>query len=112
LDLRLFIFRISEFQNFSVSEFQNFSVSAFTPRGGTNIGTGRRFPKKVSVPAYPAFACAVKARKMRRFKVQVGIRQKTWRQKKLEKREKRGKSYWLEVIGGEEREHRTLNIQH
>jgi hypothetical protein len=24
---------------------------------------------------------------MRRFKVQVGIRQKTWRQKKLEKRE-------------------------
>jgi hypothetical protein len=35
---------------------------------------------------------------MRRFKVQVGIRQKTWRQKKLEKRVK---SYWLEVIGGE-----------
>jgi hypothetical protein len=31
----------------------------------------------------------------------VGIRQKTWRQKKVEKREKRGKSYWLEVIGGE-----------
>jgi hypothetical protein len=38
---------------------------------------------------------------MRRFKVQVGIRQKTWRQKKVEKREKRGKSYLLEVIGGE-----------
>jgi hypothetical protein len=40
---------------------------------------------------------------MRRFKVQVGIRQKTWRQKKLEKRgrKKRVKSYWLEVIGGE-----------
>jgi hypothetical protein len=75
------------FQNFRISEFQNFSVSAFTPRGGTNVGTGRKFPKKVSVPAYPAFACSLKTRKMRRFKVQVGIRQKTWRQKKLEKRE-------------------------
>ena len=90
LDLRLFIFRISAFQ-----------LSAFTPWGGTNVGTGRKIPKKVSVPAYPAFACALKTRKMRRFKVQVGRRQKTWRQKKLEKREKRGKSYWLEVIGGE-----------
>jgi hypothetical protein len=96
LDLRLFIFRISEFQNFRISEFQNFrisefqnfSVSAFTPRGGTNVGTGRKFPKKVSVPAYPAFACALKPRKMRRFKVQVGRRQKTWRQKKLEKRKR------------------------
>jgi hypothetical protein len=41
---------------------------------------------------------------MRRFKVQVGRRQKTWRQKKLEKRgrKKRVKSYWLEVIGKEE----------
>jgi hypothetical protein len=53
---------------------------------------------------------------MRRFKVQVGIRQKTWRQKKLEKREKRGKSYWLEVIGKEGEgtsniEHPTLNIE-
>jgi hypothetical protein len=38
---------------------------------------------------------------MRGFKVQVGIRQKTWRRKKLEKRGKRVKSYWLEVIGGE-----------
>jgi hypothetical protein len=75
------------FQNFRISEFQNFSVSASTPRGGTNVGTGRKFPKKVSVPAYPAFACALKTRKMRRFKVQVGRRQKTWRQKKLEKRE-------------------------
>jgi hypothetical protein len=77
LDLRLFIFRISAFQ-----------LSAFTPRGGTNTGTGRKIPKKVSVPAYPAFACALKTRKMRRFKVQVGIRQKTWRQKKLEKRKR------------------------
>jgi hypothetical protein len=46
----------------------------------------------------------------------VGIRQKTWRQKKLEKREKRGKSYWLEVIGKEGEgtsniEHPTLNIE-
>ncbi len=30
------------------------------------------FRKKISVPVYPAFACAVKARKMRSFKVQVG----------------------------------------
>ena len=50
----------------------SFQFSAFTPWGGTNVGTGRKFPKKVSVPAYPAFACAVKARKMRGFKVQVG----------------------------------------
>jgi hypothetical protein len=56
-------FRISEFQNFRISEFQNFSVSAFTPRGGTNVGTGRKFPKKVSVPAYPAFAYALKTRR-------------------------------------------------
>jgi hypothetical protein len=33
------------------------------PEHGTNVGTGRKFPKKVSVPAYPAFACALKARK-------------------------------------------------
>ena len=34
------------FQHFSFSAFQRFSVSAFTPRGGTNVGTGRKFPKK------------------------------------------------------------------
>jgi hypothetical protein len=60
LDLRLFIFSVSEFQNFSVSAFQ---LSASTPRGGTNVGTGRKFPKKVSVPAYPAFAYALKTRR-------------------------------------------------
>ena len=56
----------------SFSEFQRFRISAFTSRGGTNVGTGRKFPKKVSVPVYPAFACALKTRKMRSFKVQVG----------------------------------------
>jgi hypothetical protein len=41
---------------------QGILLSAFTPWGGTNVGTDRKFPKKVSVPAYPAFACALKTR--------------------------------------------------
>jgi hypothetical protein len=74
LDFRLFIFsfQLSAF-SFRLSVFC-FLFSAFssTPWGGTNIGTGRKFPKKVAGPAYPAFACAVKARWARSFKVQVG----------------------------------------
>ena len=50
------------FQNFSVSAFP-LLPPAFTPWGGTNVGTGRKFPKKVSVHAYTAFECALKTRR-------------------------------------------------
>jgi hypothetical protein len=49
---------------------------AFTPWYGTNAGTGRKFPKKVLVPTYSAFVCAVKARRIQGFKVQVGSSKK------------------------------------
>jgi hypothetical protein len=60
------------FQRFSVSEFQ-FLPLAFTPRGGTNVGTGRKFPKKVLVPAYSVFACALKTRRFPSLKSFRGI---------------------------------------
>ena len=78
----------------SFSAFQHFSISVFTPRGGTNVGTGRKFPKKVLVPAYPVFACAVKARRSAPLKLFRGICQLT-RQPLL------GAAYRYELAAGE-----------
>ena len=68
-DLGLLTFGPStlHFQHFSVLEFQ-----LLPRRVGQILVQVESFPKKVSVPTYSAFACALKARGMRSFKVQVG----------------------------------------
>ena len=57
-------------------------------QGGTNTGTGRKIPKKVSVLAYPAFACAVKSQIRPSFKGIRGVL-----------------GYLLEVIGEKGKRH-------
>ena len=59
----------------SALHFQNLSVLVFQllPDGvGQMLVQAEDFRKKFRFPAYSAFACAVKAREMRGFKVQVG----------------------------------------